>query len=74
MDQERIEDALRRFEEAYITLGGHDTDNEYIQLGNFMQALFVKGDQHLSNLALMNIIYAKVKKHPWIWKLLFTIR
>lgn len=36
MDQERIEDALRRFEEAYITLGGHDTNDEYIQLGNFM--------------------------------------
>lgn len=74
MNQERVEDALRRFEEAYITLGGHDTDNEYIQLGNFMQALFVKGDQRLSNLALMNMVYAKIKKHPLIWKLLFTIR
>lgn len=74
MDQKRVEDALRRFEEAYITLGGHDTDNEYIQLGNFMQALFVKGNQRLSNFALMNMVYAKVKKHPLIWKLLFTIR
>jgi len=74
MDQERIEDALRRFEEAYITLGGHDTDEEYTQFGNFMQALFVRDDQCLSNFALMNMVYAKVKKHPWIWKLLFTIR
>lgn len=36
MDQERIEDALRHFEEVYITLGGHDTNDEYIQFGNFM--------------------------------------
>lgn len=81
MDKERVEDALRRFEDAYITLGGHNTNEEYLQFSRFIQNLFISkhgwvvdtGNFQTVNFALMQSIYYKVKKHPWLWKLFFMI-
>lgn len=53
--------------------------HEYLKFSQFIQRIFLKPDSYITdtgnfetaNLALIPIIFKKIKKHPLIWKMFF---
>ena len=81
MDRECVEDAMKKFDNAYTPLRGINTDEEYLQFSRFIQGLFISkngwiidtGNFQAVNYELMYDIYRKVKKHPLLWKWFFMV-
>ena len=78
MDKKRMEDAMSKFNIAYIN---NDIKEEYLQFSRFIQGAFISptgwiidtGNYQTVNRELIRDIYDKIRKHPIIWKLFFKV-